>query len=96
MISTILIGFAVLASAPPAPGPCDFLDRATAVSILGKPVTDVSPSPPTRDEDVGGIVAFCYYRAGEAALIVFADHVRERSRRAEGDDQGARGRAHGG
>jgi len=69
MISTILMGIAAFVSAP-APGPCDLLDRATVVSILGKPVTDVSPSDPVRDEDVGGTVAYCYYRAGEAALIV--------------------------
>lgn len=70
MISNVLMGLAVLASAPPAPGPCDLVDRATAVSILGKAPTDVSPSEPTRDEETGGTVVVCYYRAGESALIV--------------------------
>jgi hypothetical protein len=69
MITTVLL-FAAIVSAQPAPGPCDLLDRAAVASILGKPVTDVSPSEPTRDDDIGGTVVYCYYRAGEAALIV--------------------------
>ena len=70
MISTVLLGFAVVASAPRAPGPCDLLDKATVSSILGRPVTDVSHTGPARDEDIGGTLSFCTYRAGAAALIV--------------------------
>ncbi|HEV8398493.1 MAG TPA: hypothetical protein VGQ18_01520 [Gemmatimonadales bacterium] len=70
MISTLLLGFAVVVSTPRPLGPCDLLDRATVGSILGRPVTDVKSSAPARDEDIGGTLSFCTYRAGAAALIV--------------------------
>ena len=70
MISTMLMGFVTFLAAASAPGPCDLLDRATVASLLGKPATEVTPSPPTPDEDTGGTVTVCMYRSDAAALIV--------------------------
>jgi hypothetical protein len=51
-------------------GPCDLVDKAAATSLLGAPVTAVTPSGPAPDEDTGGTMSSCVYQAGERMLVV--------------------------
>lgn len=66
---------ALVLSAPPA-GPCDLVDKAKITALLGQPATG-EPSGPEKDEDTGGMVSYCSYRAGQLMVIVsdvaFAD-----------------------
>jgi hypothetical protein len=49
---------------------CSLLGRAEAATLLGQPVTSMDPAGPQRDEDSGGQLTFCTYRAGNAAVVV--------------------------
>ena len=49
---------------------CSLLSQKDAAALLGQPVTQVSPAGPQRDEDSGGQVTFCTYRAATSAVIV--------------------------
>lgn len=61
---------ALLTSATGTAGPCELMDRATVVALLGQKSTTGTPSGPEPDEDSGGTVSYCTYRAGTAALIL--------------------------
>lgn len=63
----------VLALATPTaqqPNPCELMDRATVVSLLGPTSTAGTPAGPEPDDDTGGTVRYCTFRAGAAALIL--------------------------
>jgi hypothetical protein len=65
---------AVLAVLPAFPAraadPCALLSRAEAAALLGEPVAGVTPAGPERDEESGGKLTFCTWRAANAALVV--------------------------
>lgn len=49
---------------------CSLLSSASASVILAQPVAQVSPAGPSRDEDSGGQLSYCTYRAAKSAVIV--------------------------
>ena len=49
---------------------CSLVGKSEASSLLGQPVTHVTPSKPEKDEDTGGMLTYCSYRAGTLALVV--------------------------
>lgn len=46
------------------------LASAASAALLGQPVTQAKPAGPQRNEDSGGQLTDCTYRAGSSALIV--------------------------
>ena len=67
MMSVLSLTLIMVASAAHVPGPCDLLDRAAVGELLGQPVTSGAPAGPEPDEDTGGTLSYCTYRAGSAA-----------------------------
>lgn len=61
---------ALLTSLPQKAGPCDLVDRATVVALLGPTSTGGVPAGPEPDEDSGGTVRYCTFKAGTAAMIL--------------------------
>ena len=53
-----------------AAGACSLLSRADATALLAQPVVQVTPAGPERDEDSGGQLTYCTYRAAASAVIV--------------------------
>ena len=49
---------------------CSLVSKGEATSLLGQPVSDMTPGKPEKDEDTGGMLTYCSYRAGTLALIV--------------------------
>lgn len=49
---------------------CSLVSKGEATSLLGQPVTHMTPSKPEKDEDTGGMLTYCSYRAGTLALVV--------------------------
>jgi hypothetical protein len=70
MMSVLGLSLALLIPAAHVAGPCDLLDPATVSELLGQPLTKGAPSGPEPDEDSGGTLGYCTYRAGSTALIV--------------------------
>ncbi|MEO8480305.1 MAG: hypothetical protein ABI542_11810 [Gemmatimonadota bacterium] len=46
------------------------MDRPTVIALLGVKSTTGIPSGPERDEDSSGMVSYCMFRAGSAAVIL--------------------------
>jgi len=59
-----------LASAAFAGDACSLLSRNDAAAILGQPVAQVTPAGPQRDEDSGGQLSYCTYRAAASSVVV--------------------------
>jgi hypothetical protein len=70
MLPEITLLLALLASVAAKVGPCELMDRATVIALLGPTSTPGTPAGPERDEDSGGTVRYCTFRAGAAALIL--------------------------
>lgn len=66
----IALVLALVASSAQQSSPCDLMDRATVVALLGQTSTAGTPAGPERDDDTGGTVRYCTFRAGTAALIL--------------------------
>ena len=49
---------------------CSLVGKGEATSLLGQPVTHKTSSKPEKDEDTGGMLMSCSYRAGTLALVV--------------------------
>lgn len=49
---------------------CVLLSRADAAGLLGQPVVAVSPAGPAPDEDSGGRLSYCTWRAAGAAAVL--------------------------
>jgi hypothetical protein len=49
---------------------CALASPADAATVLSQPVVGTSASKPERDEDSGGQISYCTYRAGQAGLII--------------------------
>lgn len=69
MISLALPFVAALVLGAPPAGPCDLVDKAKITALLGQPATG-EPSGPEKDEDTGGMMSYCSYRAGQLMVIV--------------------------
>ena len=70
MLPEITFLLALVASSTEKAGPCELMDRATVIALLGLTSTAGTPAGPERDEDSGGTVRYCTFRAGSAALIL--------------------------
>lgn len=70
MLPEITLLLALFASAAGKVGPCELMDRATVIGLLGQATSAGTPAGPERDEDSGGTVSYCTFRAGAAALIL--------------------------
>jgi len=49
---------------------CSLVSKGEATSLLGQPVTKMTPEKPEKDEDTGGMGSVCSYLAGNVGLIV--------------------------
>lgn len=69
-IVSVAILLATPVSAAVAANVCSLLSQADATALLAQPVTQVTPAGPEPDEDSGGQLTYCTYRAATAAVIV--------------------------
>ena len=49
---------------------CSLVSKGEATALLGQPVTQMTPGKPEKDDDTGGMLTHCSYRAGTLALVV--------------------------
>lgn len=70
MLPEIALLLSLVVSFTQKTGPCDLLDRATVAMLLGQTSTPGTPAGPERDDDTGGTVRYCTFRASTTALIV--------------------------
>ena len=49
---------------------CSLLAQSEAAAVTGQPIVEVTPGGPQRDEDSGGQLSYCTYRAAASAVIV--------------------------
>lgn len=61
---------ALHASTAVAADACSLLAQSEAAVVVGQPVTQVIPAGPERDDESGGQLSHCTYRAANAALVV--------------------------
>lgn len=61
-------------SSPAAPAgavdPATLVSQAEATAVMGQPVVATPGGPAAKDDDTGGMLAYCTFRAGPTALIV--------------------------
>jgi hypothetical protein len=67
-----VFGTALLSSAAPAGAvdPSTLVSKAEATALIGQPVVATSGGPAEKDDDSGGMLSYCTFRAGPSALIV--------------------------
>ncbi len=70
MLPEIMLLLALATSSPEKADPCALVDRATVIALLGPTSTGGTSAGPELDEDSGGTVSYCTFRAGTAALIL--------------------------
>lgn len=70
MLPEIAVFLALVSSFAQEAGPCDLMDRATVVALLGQASAAGIPAGPERDDDTGGTLSYCTFRAGATAIIV--------------------------
>ncbi|MEP6591004.1 MAG: hypothetical protein ABJC19_07460 [Gemmatimonadota bacterium] len=70
MLPQLTLLLALIASSTGTAGPCELVDRATVNALLGAKSSTGMPAGPERDEDSSGMVSYCIFRAGSAALIL--------------------------
>ncbi len=70
MLPEIALLLALVVSFAEKADPCDLIDRATVATLLGRTTPAGTPAGPERDDDTGGTIRYCTYRAGAAALIL--------------------------
>ena len=68
--ASVLALLSTLASTTFAADACSLLSQKDAAALLGQPVAQVTPAGPQRDEDSGGQLIYCTYRAAASAVIV--------------------------
>ena len=49
---------------------CSLLAQSEAAAVTGQPIVEVTPGGPRRDEDSGGQLSYCTYRAAASAVVV--------------------------
>jgi hypothetical protein len=70
LIAAVAAVSAMPVSTAMATDACSLLSQAEAAVLLASPVTQVTPVGPQRDEDSGGQLTYCTYRAAASAAIV--------------------------
>lgn len=60
----------LLFGASPKANPCDLLDRATVVALLGPTTSAGTPSGPEPDDDTDGTVSYCTFKGATGAMIL--------------------------
>lgn len=70
MLPTLTVLLALLAPSSQKAGPCDLLDRATVVALLGTTSSAGIPSGPEPDEDTDGTVSYCTFKGAAGAMIL--------------------------
>jgi hypothetical protein len=70
MLPEITLFLALVTFSAQKVGPCDLMDRATASALLGQASAPGMLAGPERDDDTGGTLSFCTFRAGTAGLIL--------------------------
>ncbi len=70
MLPEIMLVFALFASSAQNGAPCNLMDRATVIALLGPASTTGSPTGPEADEDTNGTLRYCTFRAGTAAVLI--------------------------
>lgn len=78
-VASACAAFITLAATPAqAADACALLAQSEAAAVTGQPIVEVMPGGPRRDEDSGGQLSYCTWRAAEAAVVVsvveFASH----------------------
>jgi hypothetical protein len=68
--ASVLVLLSMLASTTFAADACSLLSQNEAAALLGQPVAQVTPAGPKHDEDSGGQMSYCTYRATATAVIV--------------------------
>jgi hypothetical protein len=58
--------------APPAAAAdvCSLLTQAEAAAVTGQPIVEATPAGPQRDDDSGGTLNYCTWRAAASAVVV--------------------------
>ena len=69
-LAAFAVVLATQVSTATAADPCSLLSQPDATALLAQPVAQVTPAGPQRDEDSGGQLSYCTYRAAETAVIV--------------------------
>jgi len=49
---------------------CSLLAQSEAAAVMGQAIVEVMPGGPRRDEDSGGQLSYCTYRAAASAVVV--------------------------
>lgn len=70
MLPEITLLLALVASSAQKASPCTLMDRATVIALPGPASMAGTPADPEPDEDTGGTVRYCTFRAGASAVIV--------------------------
>jgi hypothetical protein len=71
LCAPVLTALSALAGLPArAADACALLSRTDAAALLGEPVAGVTPAGPERDEESGGQLTFCTWRAANGSLVV--------------------------
>lgn len=69
-LSLAFVAAALHAPAALAADACSLLAQTEAAAVTGQPIVEVTPGGPRRDEDSGGQLSYCTYRAAAAAVVV--------------------------
>lgn len=70
LLSVVCVVAAFHAASAAASDACSLLAQSEAAAVTGQPIVEVTPGGPRRDEDSGGQLSYCTYRAAAAAVVV--------------------------
>ena len=70
LLATFAVVLATQVSTATAADPCSLLSQPDAATLLAQPVTQVTPAGPQPEEDSGGQLSYCTYRAAATAVVV--------------------------
>ncbi|MEO8578454.1 MAG: hypothetical protein ABI556_17210 [Gemmatimonadales bacterium] len=70
MLPEITLVFALFASSAQNGAPCNLMDRATVIALLGPASTAGTPTGPEPDDETSGTLRYCTFRAGAAAVLI--------------------------
>jgi hypothetical protein len=70
LMNLLAVAVAVVSTNAFAEDPCGLLDRSDVASLLGQPVIAAVSAGPEQDEDSGGRLSYCTYRASTDAMVV--------------------------
>jgi hypothetical protein len=67
---SVVVAIGILSIRAFAGDSCSLISPTDAASLLGQPITAVTPFGPQPDEDSGGLFSFCRYLSSNAAVVV--------------------------